>query len=215
MLGQGVGFIGMGLWDFFAAAPANPDPNHGVVANEELLFVQVAFVRLEGVGPVYDEVNASMSSAASMIDSSRFALTSLQRYYGAIADSNAANAELQRQAANAALAQLDVDMLQYRSDLRAISNAVQGTDFAALSATVQDVLDLRDEIVANQSFPSEEDFVFNHVTRRVLEQKMRAVVGIGAGKRRGAGRAPCCAGRAGSPPGPRAGAPGWGPLGIP
>lgn len=163
MLGQGVGFIGMGIWDFFAAAPANPDPNHGVVANEELLFVQVAFVRLEGVGPVYDEVNASMSSAASMIDSSRFALTSLQRYYGAIADSNAANAELQRQAANAALAQLDVDMLQYRSDLRAISNAVQGTDFAALSATVQDVLDLRDEIVANQSFPSEEDFVFNQM----------------------------------------------------
>lgn len=163
LVGQGVSFIGMGIWDYFTEAPANPNPNHGVVASEELLFLPVAFVKLDGVGPVYDEVNASMDSAASMIDSSRLALTSLQRYYGAVADSNAANAELQRQAANAALAQLDVDMLQYRSDLRAISTAVQGTGFAALSATVQDVLDLRDQIVASQSFPAEEDFVFNQM----------------------------------------------------
>lgn len=164
LIGQGVGFIGMGLWDLFAAAPANPDPNHGEVA----FVTPVTFAPVAGAGIVSDPVNASMFSAASIIDNSRLLNLSLQRYYGAIDDGNTVNQQLQLLAASNALFSLESDINDYRVDLLSISIDVQFTDFAALSTTVGDVLALRDDIVLN-GFPLFEDFVFAEMNATTAE----------------------------------------------
>lgn len=163
LVGQGTGFIGMGIWDFFTEAPANPDPNHEQVARLNPPYLPVQFIAVVGIGPVYDAVNASIDSAAVMIDSSRILQVSLSRYYGAIQDANDINEELQHDAASAALVQLESDIGQYRSDLLTLSSVAQGTGFAALSTTAQDVVDLRDQIVLDGSFPSYENFVFEQI----------------------------------------------------
>jgi len=155
LVGEGTGFVVMGIWDLFAAAPANPDPDHGTLAS----VTAVTFTPVVGSGQVFDNVNTSLLFAGYIIDNSRLLNMSLERYYGALNDGNPENTELQLLAASQAFFGLDDAIMGYRSSLTAISSDISGTDFASLSATVTDVLDLRDEILIS-GFPSYEDFVF-------------------------------------------------------
>lgn len=164
LVGQGIGFIGMGLWDFFAAAPANPDPNHAVAAT----VTPVVLTPVAGSGVVFANTNASLSLAGQLIDDSRLLDASLRRYFGAINDGNLANAALQRTLASAFLFELESDLLAYRFALTALSFSIQGDIFATLSTTVVDVLALRDQIV-NTGFPAFEDFVFAQANATAAE----------------------------------------------
>lgn len=159
LIGEGVGFLGMGLWNAFASAPANPDANHGQIAS----VAPVTFTAVSGTGSAVDSVNDSMVSAATMVDESRLLELSLRRYYGAVSDENAANTQLQLRQSSKALSSLEVSIDAYRSDLRAISDNVQGTEFALLSATESEALALRDTIIADNAFPAFEQFVFDEM----------------------------------------------------
>lgn len=164
LIGQGVGFIGMGIWDAFAAAPANPDPNHGLVAS----VAPVTFTPVTGSGQAFDDINASIILAGEIIDDSRLLGISLERFFGAVNDGNLANAAFQQSAASQYLFGLEADLFDYRSSLVAISADISGTNFAGLSTTVADVLDLRNEILVS-GFPSFEDFVFAEMNATIEE----------------------------------------------
>ena len=152
LIGEGVGFLGMGIWNIFASAPANPDADHGQIAS--VTPVQFTAVSGSGSGSLVDAVNASMTSAAVMVDDSRLLDLSLRRYYGAVDDGNATNKQLQLLESSRALYSLEASIDAYRSDLEALSDNVQSTEFALLSTTERDVLDLRDVIIRDNAFPS-------------------------------------------------------------
>ena len=169
LIGEGVGFLGMGIWNIFASAPANPDADHGQIAS--VTPVQFTAVSGSGSGSLVDAVNASMTSAAVMVDDSRLLDLSLRRYYGAVDDGNATNKQLQLLESSRALHSLEASIDAYRLDLEALSDNVQSTEFALLSTTERDVLDLRDVIIRDNAFPSFEEFVFEEMraTSREME----------------------------------------------
>lgn len=171
LLGQGIGFLGMGIWDSFFSAPSRPNPTHAQQESTTPSVPAVNFTPIAGSGPVYDAVNASLISAAAMIDASRSLDTSLTRYYGAIVDGNTANQELQKLEATIALIELETHIASYRSDLLAMSTVAQSTDFATLSTTVAEVLSARDDIVLN-GFPASEDFVFDQANATTQETNL-------------------------------------------
>ncbi len=158
LIGQGAGFIVIGIWDLFAAAPSSPDPDHGALASVS----PVSFTPVPGYGPPFDNINDSLVVAGQLVDHSRLLGTTLRRCSGALQDGDLAHLQLQRMFATQLLGELEADQSEYSSILTAVSNDIQGTSFAALSTTVPEVLALRDEIVTS-GFPDFEAFVFDEM----------------------------------------------------
>lgn len=168
LIGEGAGFLGMGIWNIFASAPVDPDPDHGRIAS----VTPVTFTPASGSGELVEAVNASITSAAVMVDDSRMLDISLRRYYGAVDDGNAINTRLQLLESSRALYSLEASIDAYRSDLEYVSYHVQSTEFALLSATESDVLNLRDDILAANAFPSFEQFVFDEMNATPREMEL-------------------------------------------
>ncbi len=167
---QGVGLVGMGVWDAYFAAPLRIDPNHGLLATA----TPAVFTPFPESGPVFDAANLSLVEAGNVIDATRLLDISLRRYYGALSDGNTANAAFQRRAASMFLFQLEDHLLAYRRSLVELSAQVRSTPFAELTATVADVLTLRDQIISS-GFPTYEAFVFDQMN--ATPQEMAAAVG--------------------------------------
>ncbi len=164
LIGQGIGLIGMGIWDRFFASVTLPDPDHGILAS----ITPVHFTPFSGVGGGIDELNDSIVWAAKIIDESRLTDQSLRKYYGALADGNVTDAATQQAAASQAFFGLVSVVGGYRNSLLSVSAAMAGTEFASIFVPKPDVLALRDQIVAT-GFPSYESFVFSQMNATSLE----------------------------------------------
>jgi len=155
-VGQGIGLIGLGLWDFFASAPMNPDPNHGVLAS----VTPVIFAPVNGIDePVLSAVNSTLAIGGRVIDDSRLVDISLRRYFGGIADGDNIHAELQRVAASRFLFQLVADKLSFQNSLDTLSSSLQGTPFTSISTNIDQVLTFQAQVLAS-GFPPFEQSVF-------------------------------------------------------
>jgi hypothetical protein len=173
-VGQGVGLVGMGIWDIFALAPTTPDTNYATVAS----VVPVIFTPVSGMGQAFDDINASLVLGGLVVDYSRLVDVSLQRYYGAVAASDASAALMQQVAASYFLSELESDMAAWRSSLQTVSAGVGGSPFATLTITQGDVLSFRDDVVTS-GFPAWENFVFLEMQATPQELTLaRAEVGL-------------------------------------
>jgi hypothetical protein len=86
-VGQGIGFMGMGIWDRFFSSSTRPT---SAPANTQVASVTPsALAPIPAGGPVQTTVNASIATGNQILDESRLLDMSLTRYYGALADSNA------------------------------------------------------------------------------------------------------------------------------
>jgi hypothetical protein len=164
----------MGIWDIFALAPTTPDTNYATVAS----VVPVIFTPVSGMGQAFDDINASLVLGGLVVDYSRLVDVSLQRYYGAVAASDASAALMQQVAASYFLSELESDMAAWRSSLQTVSAGVGGSPFATLTITQGDVLSFRDDVVTS-GFPAWENFVFLEMQATPQELTLaRAEVGL-------------------------------------
>ena len=184
LVGQGVGFMGMGVWDWWNKAPQNPNMNPQQQQ-------QQAPKRQASIAPIIPssnpdatelavvaDVNAATAAGNALLTDSRSVSDGLQLYYGAIADGNAAAASKQQLWTSQAFASLLSDVSDYRNSLYTLNAAVQGTSFAAVSASVSDLASLQTSIV-NNGFPSDEQFVFTQANATPLELSLaQAEVGL-------------------------------------
>jgi hypothetical protein len=170
---QGAGLIVAGELDDSDSSQNKPDPNFNEVATvTPVVFTKVA--HRGTVDPLADDVNESLTIAGQMIDNVRLLNISLRRFYGARSAGNAVKAELQRNAACDFLFKLDANLLAYHDVLLRISSNVQGTRFALISVTFDDVRALRDQIVRERRFPDFEASVFSEA-RATPEEISRAI----------------------------------------
>jgi hypothetical protein len=160
LIGQGSGFIFIGIWDVFASASTTPDAAYASLAP----VVPVSFDHV-ACPPVCYIVNDFMDAAGDGIGQARAMNTTLQRYYGALNAGDVAAANMQYNYGMSLASDLNTTVANWAgfcSDISADAG-LQSSPFASLSCTVSDVLDLRDQIVADNAFPSYEDFVFDKI----------------------------------------------------
>lgn len=157
LIGQGVGFIAIGLWDVFSSVSSNP--KSAMVAEVP----PTRFALVGGQGAAITSVNNSITAAGEMINSSRLLYCSLERLRGALEKKNALHAKLQRAAATSFLERLEGAVALYTACLENIDFYIQDTAFAQLSVDVAGVIELRDQIVAQGQFPEYEQFVFEQM----------------------------------------------------
>lgn len=144
-----------GILDSIPDVRNRPDPNHNLPPPQP----NIQFRPVNGSGPVIDIMNHSLDVAGDVMSDSIGLEVSLQRYYGAVADNDTADIALQRFSASKFLTSLENSLLAYSSAMQAMSIALQGTPFAALSFNSGQLIAFRDQIVST-GFPPEEDFAF-------------------------------------------------------
>lgn len=159
LAGQGVGFLWMGISDWWSSAPTRTVPNNGQLGKVASV-TPVQFTPVTGSGQVFTDVNTSLAAGGQLIDNSRLLNISLTLYYSALNVGDSGDAAFQQAAASSFLSNVQSDQLSYRLSLAAISADVQGTSVASMTTTVPEVLALRDQIVAS-GFPANEAFVFS------------------------------------------------------
>jgi len=163
LIGQGVSFIGMGLWDAFASV--SPSSQSARVAQAP----PVGFALAVGEGPAIVSVNNSIVAAGEVITASRLLYCSLSRLRGALESGNRVDAKLQRHAATSFLSRLEGGIKLYTACLENIELYIQQTPFSELSVDVAGVLELRNQIVEQGQFPKYEQFVFEQMNATEVE----------------------------------------------
>ncbi len=91
---QGTWLTVSSIWDTFAEAPANPDPNHAVAAAR----VPVTFTPtpVVGAGPAFDAIDRLLVAAGDTIADSMGLDISSRRFFGAVTDNNTTDTALQQ-----------------------------------------------------------------------------------------------------------------------
>lgn len=179
-IGQCAGMVVLGMAESFAQAPSHPDPDFAFVANVEPVHFDLPDAGLPSGDAVPSSIHQSVIVAGKLIDDSRRLNLSLRKYYGAVAASSTAGAHLQKSAACRALNDLNADLQAYSAALYGISAEIQETPVASISVTVEDVLELRDQIVTTGSFPENEASLFAqaNVSPEELSQAVAAVARV-------------------------------------
>jgi uncharacterized repeat protein (TIGR01451 family) len=166
-IAQGVTFIVIGIIELFSSAAAQPDGDFEQLPSVTLVKFtpvgpssQSGSVHASAADPSIDHINQSLKAAGEIIDNTRLIKMSLRKYYGAWGAGNIDKAKLQRTFTCNCIDKLTASFQSYHDALLLMSADIQGTPAASASATVADVLALRNQIVSSGQFPANETFVF-------------------------------------------------------
>ena len=173
LIGQGVGLIGMGLWNAFSSVRTS---RISIVEEDES-----ATAMLASVAPIVfpeenneTELDQAVSnvrrSGAAMINASRLVLCSLCKLGRALDKDNAVHSLRQRRAAEVNLRVLEANKALFEASMRDLGRAARATPFTELSVSRNEVLELRDTIVRKGRFPKNERFVFEQMAATENEQ---------------------------------------------
>jgi hypothetical protein len=181
-IGQGITFIVIGIFELFPTAPANPDAKFTTPAAVVPVHFSLSDTTLfkPNKDALPNGLNESLVAAGKLVDDSRLLNLSLRKYYGALNANDTQSAQLQKGFACLSLNNFNADLRAYSTALSDLSQSAQGTPFASASATVSQVLQLRDQIVQSKSFPASEAFVFTqaHATDQEISLAVSQVATV-------------------------------------
>jgi hypothetical protein len=161
-VGQGITFVVLGILELLHKASDNPEPSFRTPAAVVPVYFSLPDTTLfkPNKDALPNGLTESLKAAGKLVDDSRLINLSLRKYYGALNANDTQSAQLQKGFACLSLNNFNTDLRAYSTALSELSQSAQGTPFASASATVSQVLQLRDQIVQSKSFPASEAFVF-------------------------------------------------------
>jgi PEP-CTERM motif len=120
-------------------------------------------------------LNNSLDSLSGMIRDERLINLAAERYYGALHFGNLAAANFQRNNVFDFVHQFNSDRDAFRNELKLASSLFNQQGYLnGVSATVADVISLRNQILASGKFPAEEEQVFSKLG--VTDVERRAIL---------------------------------------
>jgi hypothetical protein len=118
----------------------DPDDNY----TQPVVLAKTFFRHYPGSGKLYDDINESLTRLANIIDTWRMYWYSLKKYVGAKNDKNQQFESYHQKNVLEAISLLKGYWEDYKEILEAVHQDVQGTPTAAITLSVDDVLEQRD-----------------------------------------------------------------------
>ncbi len=153
LIGQGLSFMGMGLWDAFASV--EPDEGYDLIANVE----PVRFQPVEGKGRLFACVNKILTSGGDMIDSARLLTKSMRKLKGALKDCDVKNSILQYRTVEALINRSEADKYMFSVNFDELAGLYtsQVPEQDDLKITKEEILCFKDDLLKTGKLPDFEE----------------------------------------------------------